>query len=106
MYCKKHVKVSLVPRPAPFLVAQRKVTGSGAWELKSRDHLCHNPLEKMAAFLYKDFLSAVSLWHQRAIKKSYKKCTFATFTRLRIARVLTHAHNYLSTTFLLLALRT
>ena len=62
----------------------------------------------MVAFLYilLDFVSesVVSLWHKWAVRKSYRKCIFATFTYLRIATVLAHAHNYLSTTFLLFAL--
>ena len=38
-----------------------------------------------------DFVSAVSLWHKRAVKISYKKCRFATFTRcLRTATALAH----------------
>ena len=54
-----------------------------------------------------DVCNPKNLWHKRAIKKSYKKCRFATSTRcLRFASVLAHAHNYLSTTFLLLALQT
>ena len=44
-----------------------------------------------------DFVSAVSLWHNRAVKKSYKKRRFATFTRLTIATVVAHTCNYFST---------
>ena len=52
-----------------------------------------------------DLVSVVGQWHKWAVKKSYKSCRFATFTHcLRITTVLAHAHNYLSTTFLLFGL--
>ena len=41
----------------------------------------------------RDFVSAVSLWHKRTVKKSYKKFTFTRC--LRIATALANAHNYL-----------
>ena len=50
----------------------------------------------MSLHFTRDFVSAVSLWHKRAVKKSYKKCRFTTYTRLRIATVLAHAYNYCS----------
>ena len=76
------------------------VTGPGIYS--QRNQLVNVIIQfKMLLHFTGDFVSAVSLWHKRAVKKSDKKCRFATFTRcLRIATVLAHAHtcNYLSTT--------
>ena len=75
-----------------------------AWYLKSRDQLTSLSGSKdgcVSLHFTGDFVSVVSLWHKWAVKKSYKKCRFATFIRcLKIAIVLTHACNYLSTTSL------
>ena len=38
------------------------------------------------------------IYIKRAVRKDYIKCRFAPFTHLRIANVLAHAPNYLSTT--------
>ena len=81
-----------------------------AWYLKSHDQLTSLSGSKdgcVSLRFARDFVSAVSLWHKRAVKKSYKKCRFATFTRcLRIATALAHAYNYRSSTFLSWASRT
>ena len=76
-----------------------------AWYLKSHDQLASLSTSKdgyISVFLYILLETFFQLWHKQAIKKSYKKCRFT----MGIASVLAHAHNYLSTTVLLLALRT
>ena len=65
-------------------------------------NLHHYLIRRTAAFLLHftgDFVSAVSLWHKRAVKKK-AICTrsvdsLRTFTRLRITTVLAHANDYL-----------
>ena len=69
-----------------------------AWYLKSCDQLTSLSGSKdgcVSLCFTRDFVSAVSLWHKRAVKKGYKKCRFTTFTRLKIATALAHAYNYL-----------
>ena len=67
--------------------------------------VCNFARIKTAAFLL--IFSGKSMAPMVYKEKLHKKCRFATFTYcLRIASVLAHAHNYLSTTVLLLASRT
>ena len=39
---------------------------------------------------YEGLVSAVDQWHERVVNISYKRCRFATFTRLRTATMLAH----------------
>ena len=63
--------------------------------LKSRDQITSLSDSKdgyVSLHITGDFVSAVTLWHKRAVKISYKKYRFTIFTCcLRIATVLAHA---------------
>ena len=82
---------SLIPRPVTLSVTRGKVT-CRIWYLKSRDQHTSSSTSKdgcISLHFTEGILSLVSLWHKWAIKKSYKKCRFATFICcLRITSVL------------------
>ena len=71
--------------PGPRLFSVTRKESHRAWYLKSRDQLASLSGSKDGCVSLRftgDFVSAVSLWHKRAVKISCKKCRFATFTGL------------------------
>ena len=90
---EKQMALDVASFPGPRLFTKESYR---AWYLKSRDQLTSlSNLKGGCIYLHftRDFVSTISLWHKWAVKKSYTKSRFATFTRcLTIATVLAHAH--------------